>query len=336
MKAGYGEPLRRLFSEDAWIESVVDFGHAKQIFEDADVFPSIIVARKPTKAPKPKTARLCSIPREQLRIDDLSRQIETEGFDCDTNSLNASPWQFEKTGVATLWQKLRDCGVRLKDFAGVKPLYGVKTGYNEAFLIDTATRNELVVADPNCSEIVRPYLRGQDIGRWVPEWAGLWMIFARRGIDIEKYPSVLRHLTKYRVGLEPKPASWTGDSWPGRKGGTYKWYELQDPVAYWEQFGKPKLCIQRIAFHSRIALDDSGMFLNDAAIILPTTDAWLLACLNSPAMWYFSFRYFPHKKDEALAMDIPYVENMPIPNPTDGQRDAAKRIGAIDSFHSSF
>ena len=53
MKAGYGEPLRRFFAEKAWVESVVDFGHAKQIFEDADVFPSIIVARKPTEAPKP-------------------------------------------------------------------------------------------------------------------------------------------------------------------------------------------------------------------------------------------------------------------------------------------
>jgi hypothetical protein len=326
MKAGYGEPLRRLFSEDAWVESVVDFGHAKQIFEDADVFPSIIVARKPTKAAKPKTARLCSIPREQLRIDDLSRQIAAEGFDCELNSLGSKPWRLEQGGVSALWQKLRDRGTPLKDFAGVKPLYGVKTGFNEAFLIDTVTRNELVEADPNCSEIVRPYLRGQDVGRWVPEWAGLWMIFARRGIDIEKYPSVLRHLTKYREGLEPKPAGWSGDSWPGRKAGTYKWYELQDPVAYWEQFGKPKLCIQRIAYHSRVALDKAGMFLNDAAIILPTTDAWLLACLNSPAMWYFSFRFFPHKKDEALAMDIPYVEQIPIPRPADGQREVAQEI----------
>src|SRR5439155_17622078 len=49
MKASYGEPLRRLFADKAWIESVVDFGHAKQIFEDADVFPSIIVARRPAE-----------------------------------------------------------------------------------------------------------------------------------------------------------------------------------------------------------------------------------------------------------------------------------------------
>lgn len=323
MKSGYGEPLRRLFSESAWIESVVDFGHAKQIFEDADVFPSIIVARKPTTAPKPKTARLCSIPREQLRIDDLTRQIDAEGFDCELTSLDAKPWRLEQSGVSTLWKKLRERGIPLSEFVGIKPLYGVKTGFNEAFFIDTGTRNALVAADPNCSKIVRPYLRGQDIGRWSPEWAGLWMIFARRGIEIEEYPSVLRHLTMYREGLEPKPASWSGDHWPGRKGGPYKWYEIQDPVAYWEQFGKPKLCIQRIAFHSRIAIDDAGMLLNDAAIFLPTTDAWLLASLNSPALWYFSFRFFPHKKDEALAMDIPYVEQLPIPPPTDQQRDSA-------------
>ena len=72
MKAGYGEALRRFFSEKAWVESVVDFGHAKQIFEEADVFPSIIVARKPDDRPEPNNARICSIPREQLRIDDLS------------------------------------------------------------------------------------------------------------------------------------------------------------------------------------------------------------------------------------------------------------------------
>ena len=78
MKAGYGEPLRKFFGEAAWVESVVDFGHAKQIFPDADVFPSILVARKPTKSQPPAEARVCVIPARQLRIDDLSRQIESE------------------------------------------------------------------------------------------------------------------------------------------------------------------------------------------------------------------------------------------------------------------
>src|SRR4029077_6256927 len=81
MKAAYGEALRRLFGESAWVESVVDFGHAKQIFPDADVFPTILVARKPTKEVRPPAnAHVVIIPREQLRIDDLERQIATEGI----------------------------------------------------------------------------------------------------------------------------------------------------------------------------------------------------------------------------------------------------------------
>jgi len=326
MKSGYGEPLRRFFAEDAWIKSVVDFGHAKQIFEDADVFPSILVARKPTAEAKPKTARICSIPRDQLRIDDLSRQIDIQGFDRDRTSLDSRPWRLDDVSVDALLHRLRERGTPLKEFAGIKPLYGVKTGYNEAFLIDDATRNKLVAEDPKCSEIVRPYLRGQDIDRWVPDWAGLWMIFARRGIDISRYPSVRNHLETHRVGLEPKPKGWEGEQWPGRKGGTYKWYEIQDPVAYWEEFAKPKICVQMIAYHSRVALDDSGMLLNNAAVILPTSDRWLLACLNSPALWYFSFLTFPHKKDEALAMDIPYISEMPIPTPAANRRSLAEKL----------
>src|SRR5262249_21535017 len=79
MKAAYGEPLRKLFGEAAWVESIVAFGHAKQFFPDADVFPSILVAQKPTGGPPPVNARACVIPRDQLRIDDLTHQIAAEG-----------------------------------------------------------------------------------------------------------------------------------------------------------------------------------------------------------------------------------------------------------------
>src|SRR5262249_7759209 len=95
MKAGYGEPLRRFFAESAWVESVVNFGHAKQIFEGADVFPSILVARKPTGEPAPAVARVCDIPREQLRIDDLSRQIAAAGFETPRESLSSARWTLE-------------------------------------------------------------------------------------------------------------------------------------------------------------------------------------------------------------------------------------------------
>jgi hypothetical protein len=183
MKAGYGEPLRRFFAEQAWIESVVDFGHAKQIFEQADVFPSIIVARRPTDAPKPQTARLCAIPREQLRIDDLSRQIESEGLALPLSQLGSDAWQLESAGVNELLAKIRNAAVPLAEFAGTKPYRGILTGYNQAFLIDTPTRESLVASDPRCADVINTYVRGQDADRWSCDWNGLGMIAMKSSGD---------------------------------------------------------------------------------------------------------------------------------------------------------
>ncbi|MDZ4782264.1 MAG: N-6 DNA methylase [Planctomycetia bacterium] len=320
MKSGYGEPLRRFFAEEAWVESVVDFGHAKQIFEDADVFPSIIVARKPTKAPKPKTARLCSIPREQLRVEDLSRQIDVEGVELTLDQLGAESWQLESSDVTRLMQKIAKNRTALTEFAGIKPYRGVVTGCNEAFVIDSKLRDRLVAEDPKCAEVIKPYLRGQDIDRWASEWKQLWMIFSRRGIDIKVYPSLLNHLTQFRAQLEPKPKAWTGREWNGRKAGQYHWFEIQDSTEYWLEFSKPKIVYQEIQFHPSYAFDSSGTFGNNKMFFVPTDDCFLLAVLNSPLMWWHNWRYLPHMKDEALSPVGFLMESLPIAVPLDSTR----------------
>ena len=317
MKAGYGEALRRFFSEKAWVESVVDFGHAKQIFEEADVFPSIVVARRPADIPKPATARLCTIPREQLRIDDLSEQIDREGVEMELSQLRSEAWQLEPKSVVDLLRKIQEQGKPLAEFVGVKPYRGIVTGCNDAFLIDTKIKNELVAADPKSSEIIQPYLRGQDIARWHSEWNALWMIFARRGIDIEAYPSVKQYLLQFRQKLEPKPKDWTGNNWLGRKPGPYKWFEIQDSIEYWQEFGKPKIVYQVIQYHPRYSLDNSGMLGNDKMFLIPKDDFYLLAVLNSPLLWWHNWRNFTHLKDEALSPMGYMMEALPISYPTD-------------------
>jgi hypothetical protein len=227
MRAGYGEPLRRFFGEHAWVESVVDFGHAKQIFEDADVFPSILVARKPTSEPPPATARVCAIPREQLRVDDLNRQITAEGFEVSRDRLGAAAWTLEPPGVVALLEKVRRIGVPLKEFTNVTPLCGIKTGFNDAFLIDTPTKGKLVAADPTSAGLFRPYLRGQDIDRWQGEWSGLWMLAMKsssnhpwpwakasdqaEAVFAATYPAIHAHLNQYREALiKPRTRGNTG------------------------------------------------------------------------------------------------------------------------------
>jgi hypothetical protein len=326
MKAGYGEPLRRFFGESAWVESVVDFGHAKQIFEDADVFPSILVLRKPTGDAPPATARVCAIPREQLRVDDLVRQIEAEGFAVPRDRLGADAWTLEPPGVVALLEKIRRAGVPLKDFTVSGPYRGILTGFNDAFLLDTATKERLVAGDPGSADLFRPYLRGQDINRWQANWCGLWMLamkssgnhpwpWAQAGDQAEAifaatYPAVHAHLNQYREALIK------------RQDQGEHWWELR-ACAYWATFDRPKVMYQDITWEACFCFDAKGTLSNNTVYFLSTDDRWALAALNSPAAWWFAWRNAQHGKDEALRFFTAFMEGFPVPRPTDEQRKQA-------------
>jgi SAM-dependent methyltransferase len=328
MKAGYGEPLRRFFNEKAWVRSVVDFGHAKQIFEEVDVFPSIILVEKPTEAPKPKTARLCTIPREQLRIDDLSVQIEREGADLDMSQLATGSWRLEPQSVDLLLARIREGRRTLKEVAGIAPLYGIKTGLNEAFLIDDDRKRKLIAEHEGCKEVIKPYLRGADLGRWNSDWSNLWMIvlpssndhdwpWAALGDQAEsefkaQYPSLHRHLKPLEEPLRKRQDK-------GRF-----WWELRS-CAYWDAFEKPKIFYQEIQFHPTYSLDTHGRFGNNKTFFLSTDDLFLLAVLNSPLMWWHNWRYLPHMKDEALSPVAFRMEELPIAEPPASIREPAEK-----------
>ncbi len=326
MKAGYGTALRRFFRDSVWVESVVDFGHAKQIFEDADVFPSILVVRKPMAEPPPTAVRVCAIPREQLRIDDLSNQIATEGFEVHRDRLGADAWTLEPAGVVALLEKIRRIGVPLKEFANVEPLSGIKTGFNDAYLMDTATKEKLVAADPKSAELFKPYLRGQDINRWEAEWNGLWMLalkssgnhhwpWANTGeqaesIFVKTYPAIHAHLNQFRDALVKRQDQ-----------GEF-WWELRS-CAYWDKFDQPKIIYPEITWRAQWCFDESSLYINNTVYILPAQDPWVLAVMNSPLMWWFAWRNAIHGKDEALRFIREFVQDVPICTPMDSQRAIA-------------
>ena len=171
MKAGYGEPLRRFFGKKTWVEQVVDFGHAKQFFKDADVFPCFLVVRKPNEELKPNTAKLCVIQRDMLRIDQLKSQVEFNGLIVDLSRLASETWSLESDQSNDLLNKIQVRGIALGEYLGASPLMGIKTGCNEAFLVDSRTKDNLIKGDPKAAGLIRPYLRGQDVSRWSPQWA---------------------------------------------------------------------------------------------------------------------------------------------------------------------
>jgi hypothetical protein len=278
----------------------------------------------PAAIARPST-RVCAIPREQLRISDLSAQIVAEGFDVERDRLTADAWSLEPKAVVTLLDKLQRHGTPLAEYAGVKPLMGIKTGFNEAFLIDTPTRNALAAADPACAAIIRPYIRGQDIKRWHPDWANLWMITLKSSGDhawpwstagnLEMAEDIFRQTyPSLYARMKPMQEALTKRQDKGRY-----WWELRS-CAYWQEFEKAKIVYQEIQFHPSYTFDSGGTYGNNKTFFITVHDLYLLSILNSPLLWWHNWRFLPHMKDEALTPVAFLVEKMPIVSPPDDVR----------------
>lgn len=340
MRAGYGQPLRNFFASAGALERIIDFGHAP-IFEDADVFPCILVLEKPSKHDEPEQqlsehlVQVLNFPREDLRqvVEkrvSLGSYVQTHSHMLPRSRFSSAAWNLETSAADDLLAKIQRVGVPLAEFAGVKPFYGIKTGLNEAFLIDTPTKERLVLEDPRCAKIIKPYLRGQDIKRWSPEWAGLWMIVLKSSGDQlwpwshtpdtaqaeehfrQAYPSLYGHLKPLEERLRTR-----------QDRGRY-WWELR-ACAYYHAFEQLKIMYQVIQFYPSYGIDNSHLLSNDKTFFIARTDNYLLAVLNSPLMWWHNWRYLPHMKDEALNPARVRMETLPIAQPNDTVRAEADR-----------
>ncbi|MBZ0306676.1 MAG: Eco57I restriction-modification methylase domain-containing protein, partial [Anaerolineae bacterium] len=336
--AGYGEGLRGYLAENTHVRQIVDFGHAP-IFRGVDTFPMIGVLSKATVLLKEAETEICDFPREalipmlrqaeQTGTVDLSRYVRSHAFSVQARRFTAESWSLEPSEADTLIRRIRTSSVTLREFIGAAPLYGIKTGYNEAFLISDDVKQQLVNADPGCAEIIYPYLRGQDVNRWLSEWAGLWMILLKSSdneqwawsradqnaeeIFAKTYPSVYRYMKAHESPLRDR-----------KNHGRY-WWEL-NALTYLDSFAQPKIIYQEIQFHPAYAYDDSGIYTNNKCFILPTNDLYLLAVLNSPLMWWHNWRYLTHMKDEALTPAGVKMINLPIAVPSDDLRSEVEAL----------
>lgn len=289
-RAKYGENLRHWINVNARLHLLIDFGDAN-VF-DAIAYPTIIVAERRTHpGPKPED-RFRALNWQDLgegaEIEYFPALVESAGFNMPQSALEKDGWLIEPTVKRDLLARIRAAGVALGDYVEGRFYRGILTGYNEAFVIDGATRSQLIAADPQSAEIIKPFLRGRDIKRWRVQPQDLWLIFTRRGIDIDRYPAVRRHLEQFRQALEPKPHDWTGGEWPGRKAGPYKWFEIQDNIAYWQEFETTKIVYPDIYEHQSFAWDESCSYGANTCYFIPTTERWMTAALNSNLIeWYY-------------------------------------------------
>ena len=319
----------RAIRDKIWVEFVADFGHAKKFFPDADVFPSVLVVRKPVIGHAPSETEVCAMPREDVPDKHLSEAVANPAYNFSLPRLHFTreSWALDRPEAVALLKKIRDCGTPLKTLIGAEPLYGIKTGFNEAFVIDAQTRQDLISEHSESGSLIRPYLRGQDISRWSCPDTGLYMIVMKSSGDHpwpwadapdqdtaerrfrDAFPSLHRHFKKFEEVKDTKSGAIKGLRHREDQG--RYWWELR-PCAYYTAFEAPKTLYVDIAWKPSFLVDTRNRFVNNTCYFLPTASPAVAASLNSPIGWWYSWRKAQHGKDEALRYFTSFMETYPI------------------------
>ncbi len=225
MRAGYGEPLRRFLKSKEILE-IIDFGDLP-VFEKATTYPCILRVKNHDingigrDRSRPVYA-IDAVNMKTLLFGDLSAYVEANKFKVDAAQLDDAGWALAGADIQALLQKLKamiesGCAVTLGEYVEGKIYYGIKTGLNEAFVIDEATKKRLIKEDPKSKEIIKPFLAGRDIKRYLQPISDKHLIFTKHGIDIKKYPAIENHLLPFKERLMPKPNNYKGKEWKGRQ-----------------------------------------------------------------------------------------------------------------------
>ena len=224
----------------------------------------------------------------------MSDFVQQNASTVDFESIGSDSWVILSPIEISIKRKIESVGVPLKDW-DIKIYRGVLTGYNDAFIISTETREDIL---NNCAseeerkrteELIRPILRGRDIKRYGYEWAGLYLIatFPSRHYDIEEYPAVKEYLLSFgmeRLEQTGKEYVVDGQKVKARKKTNNKWFETQDSISYWDDFSKPKIVYREISIEMEACLAPANWMLNNKLYMI-TSDTenleYICTFLNS-------------------------------------------------------
>ncbi len=305
INANYGKSTRGYFAKETNPLILIDFAKIK-IFDSATVFVNIILTQKNINN---QNLEACSYEESTLTSFNVNDYFQKNKF--KLKNLNEDVWKVNNDVSQNITSIIVSKGKQLKHWTDINFNRGITTGFNDAFHITETEKNDLINSDKINSEIIKPLLRGKDIKRWRYGYENKYIIFTRQKIDISKYPFIEKHLSKFKIDLNPKKS--ISDAF-GRKPGTYKWYEIQDNTAYYEEFEKPKIVWIEISDKANYAYDESGMYLTNSAYFISGKNLkYILAILNSKVADFYFFQITATIAGGRKRYTKQYVAEIPVP-----------------------
>jgi hypothetical protein len=346
MRANYGEPLRRWMKTQR-IEEIIDFGDLP-VFETATTYPCIIRIRKEARTIPPlakggKGGFSFPVTKvSTLNFENLDAYVKGNSFPVVRASLDDKGWSLVDEKSQALLTKLRNIGIPLGEYVKNKIFFGIKTGLNEAFVVDETTKDKLIKEYPQSSYLLRPFLVGKDIKRYEPPKSNKYLIFIPKGWSRKKAkemaiskPSTppLEKGGKGGIdlvaGITKKLSAraawdWLKETYPPitehlkpyadaaekrYDKGEY-WWELR-ACDYYDEFEKPKIILPDISVQGNFAFDETGSyFSSNTTYIISSSDKFLLGVLNSTLMTFYYKNSFATYRGGYLRFFIQYISSV--------------------------
>ena len=316
-RSGYGESLREFILENTTILNYIDLNGIK-VFDSASVDTSIISFKK--KKPK-KDTTFCHLAPKEIKENSL---YESNSQKLKQSSLSKEGFAFSDEATQNLKAKIERIGTPLKEW-DISIYRGILTGYNEAFIIDSAKREEIL---NNCkdksektrtSKLIKKMLRGRDIKRYSYEWAGLWLINTHNGyqdskgnkispIDIKDYPTLKAYFDE--IGKNHKGK---GKGLFDRDDKGITPYNLRN-CAYLEEFEKEKIVWAEMTDTPSFMYDNNNFLTNQTCyFLIHEHNKYLLGILNSNLIHNYMKSISSNLGDGAFRWIKQYIEKLPIP-----------------------
>jgi len=330
MRAGYGEKLRHFFNSYN-PKILIDLGPG--VFEHATVDTNILIIQKAKNQ-----HRLHAVTINEKKKDniDFSTLLEQNGV--ILQNLSGDAWFIGSDAEQRLKEKIERIGKPLKDW-DVNIYYGIKTGLNEAFIINDARRKEIL---NNCKDeaerrrteaIIKPILRGRDIQRYYYEWAGLWVMgtFPALKLNIENYPAIKKYFLNH---FDIRQLEQSGKKYPelgfdARKKTGNKWFETQDQIAYYPEFEKEKVVWTPVNSEYSFTIIPSGIFfLNSIFMITGKNIKTFCAIFNSKLIRYYITFLFSSENNYTYASKET-MEKIPLPPITSATEPIVSQIESL-------
>ncbi|ELD5378290.1 Eco57I restriction-modification methylase domain-containing protein, partial [Campylobacter jejuni] len=347
-RAGYGEALREFLLKNVKVLEYTDLNGIK-VFDSATVDTSILCFEKSKS--KDNKFKYLALSNEILKTCAYDIGLYKDFAEFSQNSLSKESFTFSDENTSALKAKIERIGTPLKEWQGLNIYRGILTGYNEAFIITTEKRNEILA---NCKDeaekertakLIRKMLRGRDIKGYSYEWAGLWVIFipwhfpnvekpktmSENEQDLkEQYPSLYKHLLSHKERLSKRNKDETGIR--------YEWYCLQRWGAnYYQEFEKEKIVYSEIVRKPQFYLDVNLNFYAEATSFILTGEnlKYLIAFLNNDfvAFIFKTFYAGGNLGENGFRYKKAFLEKLPIPKiNSKNQKLANELVNLVDEI----